>query len=168
MGNSIFEYLLNKINKINLATKSVTTIDPRIELSFDFDDNNCPVYKIKIDGQDRFWVYADNYGTDTNAVRIFLDGLQAGMDFMVNRAIQDRPFRKIHNELANGIFNLNNWLNCLHLAREKYGENLPQNGKIGVHNTVTVEKIYDYLDAACKKLQKPIVDLRKIINNDSE
>lgn len=71
MGNSIFEYLLNKINKINLATKSVTTIDPRIELSFDFDDNNCPVYKIKIDGQDRFWVYADNYGADTNAVRIF-------------------------------------------------------------------------------------------------
>ena len=25
-----------------------------------------------------------------------------------------------YNELSNGIFNLTNWLECLHLARDKY------------------------------------------------
>ncbi len=70
-----------------------------------------------------------------------------------------------YNELSNGIFNLTNWLDLLHLAREKYGDNLPEDGTIGCSHTIAVKEIYDCLDTACEKLKKPIHELRKVICN---
>lgn len=73
-----------------------------------------------------------------------------------------------YNELSNGIFNLTNWLECLHLARGKYGDTLPEDGEIGCSHTITVKEIYDYLDTACERLRVPIQELRKVFISDDE
>lgn len=73
-----------------------------------------------------------------------------------------------YNELSNGIFNLTNWLECLHLARGKYGDTLPEDGKIGCFHTITVKEIYGHLDAACEKLRMSIQELRKAWISDNE
>ena len=73
-----------------------------------------------------------------------------------------------YNELSNGIFNLTNWLVLLHLAREKYGDNLPEDGTICCSRTISVKEIYGYLDTACEKLRKPIHEIRKLYISDDD
>lgn len=71
-------------------------------------------------------------------------------------------------KLSNSIFSLTNWLECLHLARDKYGDTLPEDGEIGRSHIITVKEIYDCLDTTCERLRVPIQELKKVFISDDE
>lgn len=75
----------------------------------------------------------------------------------------NKPLHKIHHDLANGIFNLTNWVKALECARKKYGETLSEENRLGTNHTVTVGQVYDALGSATEKLRKPIIALREML-----
>ena len=75
----------------------------------------------------------------------------------------NKQLHKIHHDLANGIFNLTNWVSMLERARKKYGETLPEENILGVNHTVTVGQVYDAFGSATEKLRKPIIALREML-----